>query len=109
MEAKGIFAFTEAGDTPKMLASFMPCCPIFAVTQNVKTFRQLALVNNVTPILVKEDGQAQEIISKGIKKAIEAGFITNGDIVCIAGGEKALPDISNVNNMNRTIGGVVRV
>ena len=109
MEAKGIFAFTEAGDTPKMLASFLPCCPIFAVTQNVKTFRQLALVNNVIPILVKEEGQAQEIIAKGIQKAINAGFITKGDIVCIAGGEKALPEITNVNNMNRTIGGVVRV
>ena len=108
VSAKGIFSFTEAGDTPRLLASFMPCCSIFAVTNNKKTYRQLALVNNVTPIYVDEKLPAQETISKGIAIAKANGYIQNGDIVCIAGGEKALANFET-NDMNRSIGGVVRV
>ena len=108
VSAKGIFSFTEAGDTPRLLASFMPCCSIFAVTNNKKTYRQLALVNNVTPIYVDEKLPAQETISKGIAIAKANGYIQNGDIVCIAGGEKALANVET-NDMNRSIGGVVRV
>ena len=108
MNAKCIFAYTEAGDTPRLLSSFMPCCPIIAVTKNEKTFRQLALVNNVTPILVTDTSNAQDTIVKGIEIAKQKGYITNGDTVAIAGGEKALVNY-NSSDMNRTIGGVVRV
>ena len=43
MNAKAIFTYTESGDTPRILSSFTPACPIYAVTQNEKTYRQLAL------------------------------------------------------------------
>lgn len=109
LEAKGIFAYTECGDTPKTLAGFMPCCPIFAVTKNVKTFRQLALANNVTPILVKGKGlEIKDIIAKGIEQAKVNGYISNGDVVAIAGGEKILDGFDS-SDMNRTFGGIVRV
>ncbi len=107
MNAKGIFAYTEGGDTPKMLASFMPCCPIFAVTKNEQTYRQLALVNNVTPILVKEDLSAQDTIAKGIEIARQQGFVLKDDILAIAGGEKALYSAKSTD-MNRTLGGVFK-
>ena len=107
--AKGIFTYTECGDTPKTLAGFMPCCPIFAVTKNVKTFRQLALVNNVIPILVHEDGlKIKEIISRGVQKAKEANYIASGDVICVAGGGTVLDGFES-SDMNRTMGGVVRV
>ena len=79
------------------------CC-----NKNEKTFRQLALVNNVTPILVTDTSNAQDTILKGIEIAKQKGYITNGDTVAIAGGEKALVNY-NSSDMNRTIGGVVRV
>ena len=107
--AKGIFTYTECGDTPKTLAGFMPCCPIFAVTTNVKTFRQLALVNNVIPILVHEDGlKIKEIVSRGVQKAKEANYIASGDVICVAGGGTVLDGFES-SDMNRTMGGVVRV
>lgn len=108
MDAKGIFAYTEAGDTPKTLAGFMPCCPIFAVTKNVKTFRQLALVNNVTPILVKEDLNIKDTIAKGIENAKNNGYVVSNDIVVVAGGDKVFENYKDTD-MNRTMGGVVRV
>ncbi|MBR2786907.1 MAG: pyruvate kinase [Clostridia bacterium] len=109
LNAKGIFTYTECGDTPKTLAGFMPCCPIFAVTRNEKTFRQLALVNNVTPILVKDEGiTVRELVAKGVQKAEANNYISKGDILAIAGGATVLDGFGE-SDMNRTMGGVIRV
>jgi len=109
LEAKGIFAYTENGDTPKALAGFMPCCPIYAVTRNEKTYRQLALANNVFPILVKEDNlEIKDVIAKGIEIAKEKNYIVKGDVVAIAGGDVVLKQYE-ANEINRTIGGIVRI
>ena len=107
--AKGIFAYSECGDTPKTLAGFMPTCPIFAVTKNAKTYRQLALVNNVVPILVDEQElSAKEVIAKGIEKAKANNFVNAGDVLAIAGGEKILEGYDS-SDMNRTLGGIIRI
>ena len=74
-----------------------------------KLFPMLSYLTwGVTPILVKEEGKAKEIISKGIEFAKEKGYVKTGDIVAIAGGETILPG-GRENIMNRTIGGVIRV
>ena len=41
LSAKAIIAYTETGDTARMLSSFGPDCPIFAITENEVTYRQL--------------------------------------------------------------------
>lgn len=108
MNAKAIFAYTECGDTPKLVSSFLPCCPIYAVTSSEKTYRQLALAWDVTPILVKEDLPAKELVAKGIEVAKQAGYVNSGDVVAIAGGETILPG-NKEDVMNRTVGGVVKI
>ena len=109
LDAKGIFAYTEGGDTPKTLAGFMPGCPIYAVTQNEKTYRQLGLVNNVIPVLVKDECDSiKDIIGKGVQIAEEKEYIHSGDIVAISGGDVVLNGYEN-SDMNRTMGGIVRV
>ena len=41
LNAKAIIAYTDTGDTARMLSSFCIGCPIFAITENVTTYRQL--------------------------------------------------------------------
>lgn len=41
INAKAIIAYTNTGDTSRMLSSFGPECPIFAITENETTYRQL--------------------------------------------------------------------
>ena len=41
VNAKAIIAYTETGDTARMLSSFGAGCPIFAITENETTYRQL--------------------------------------------------------------------
>ena len=109
LDAKGIFAYTEGGDTPKTLAGFMPTCPIYAVTKNVKTYRQLALVNNVVPILVNENElNIKETIAAGVEEAKKRGYVSSGDVIAIAGGEKVLSGFDS-SDMNRTMGGIIRI
>ena len=112
MNAKAIFAYTETGDTPRMVASFLPCCPIYALTSNEKTYRQLALAWNTTPILVKNKTNPNDVISEGIELAKKQGYVQEGDIVVIAGGASILSSNDNDNTtsaMNRTIGGVLKI
>lgn len=107
MNAKAIFAYTQKGDTPTIISSFMPDCPIIAITGNKRTYTQLALVNNVTPILVEASEEPQKMISLGIEKAKEAGYVSEGDVVAIAGGDTILAKEND--EMNRTIGGVIKI
>ena len=41
IKAKAIIAYTNTGDTARMLSSFGPECPIFAITENETTYKQL--------------------------------------------------------------------
>ena len=110
MKAKAIFAYTETGNTPRMVASFLPCCPIYALTNNEKTYRQLALAWNTTPILIKDKTKPNDIISEGIEEAKKRGFVQEGDVVVIAGGASILSSHDNNSSaMNRTIGGVLKI
>lgn len=110
MKAGAIFAYTQTGDTPRMVASFLPECPIYAVTTNQKTYEQLSLVWNVIPILIKDKEKPNDVIEAGIEKAKEQGYVQTGDIVVIAGGASILSMHSeNSETMNRTIGGVLKI
>ena len=61
MNASAIFAYTETGDTPRMLSSFTPECPIYAVTTNEQTYRQLTLSWGVYPILLESKSTINEL------------------------------------------------
>lgn len=105
MHAKAIFAYTEAGNTPRIISSLLPSCPVIAVTKDEMTYRQVGLISDVIPVLIKEEGTPKEIIAKGIEKAKELELIKTGDVIAIAGGETILAN--NDSKMNRTIGGVI--
>ena len=110
MKAKAIFAYTETGNTPRMVASFLPSCPIYALTSNEKTYRQLALSWNTTPILIKGKTKPNDIISAGIEEAKKREYVKEGDIVVIAGGASIVSSKDmGEDAMNRTIGGVLKI
>lgn len=107
MNAKAFVAYTEGGDTPRTIASFLPECPIYAITANERTYRQMALGWGIIPILIKADVNPKELISMGIEQLKEDGTLLKGDIIAIAGGNLIVENSKNV--INRTIGGVLRI
>lgn len=110
MEAKAIFAYTECGDTPRILASFLPNCPIYAITTDERVYRQLALCWNVHPMLFEKQDSVNEVIKQGIEQARQEGKVQSGDTVVISGGPAILePDGDIKETINRSIGGVLKL
>ena len=105
MDAAGIVAYTKTGDSIRKLAGF-PCqCPIFAITDDEKTFNQLALSVNVCPIFVEGASSIEETIKKGIEKIKADELLETGDIVVISGGAKILSS----EEQNKTFAGMLRI
>ena len=105
MNADAIVCYTNSGKTAKRLAGLGAGCPILAITDNKRTFRQLALVWNVTPILVEKGENIEKTIEAGIEKLKNKEILENGDTVVITGGSQMLPDASE----SKTIGGVLKI
>lgn len=106
--AKAIFAYTDTGRTAKMIAGFMPQCPIYVITSNQEVYKQLSAVWNTYSILVEQQENINDMIDDGIQKAKENGYIQEGDIVVIAGGASILAGHKHAK-LNKTIGGVLKV
>ena len=109
MNASAIFAYTETGDTPRMLSSFTPECPIYAVTTNEQTYRQLALSWGVYPILLESKSTINELLTEAVMRIKEQGNLHDGDDIVIAGGANVIPTLGQADTMNRVIGGVLKV
>ena len=108
MGADAILAYTETGNTPRTLASFLPSCPIYALTSNEKTYRQLALAWNTTPILIKDKTTPNDIISEGLEEIKKREYVKEGNTVIIAGGASILSN-HHEEAINKTIGGILKI
>ena len=110
IEAKAIIAYTNTGDTSRMLSSFGPECPIFAITENEATYRQLGAAWNITPKLFPHQDSIDKLVYLGIDTLKKEGFLQKGDKVVIAGGAKVVTDLSDAEaDINTVMGGIVQI
>lgn len=110
IQAKAIIAYTNTGDTAKMVSSFGPECPIFAITQNEVIYRQLGLAWGIIPKYFEEQPSIDILLHKGLNKLREENFLNKGDKVVIAGGTKVLTDVPTGEvAKNSVMGGVVEI
>jgi len=110
VEAKAIIAYTNTGNTARMVSSFGPGCPIFAITQNEIIYRQLGLCWGIIPKLFEPQPNIDVLLHKGLNQLKEEGFLNKGDKVVIAGGTKVLTDVPNCElKRNNVMGGVVEI
>ena len=105
MKAAGIVAYTHKGDSVRKLAGFGAGCPIFAITDDEKTFNQLSVSFNVVPVLVMGEKTIEDTLCKGIEKIKADELVEAGDVLVISGGSKILPKASE----NKVFGGMVRI
>lgn len=108
IEPKTIIAYTNTGDTSRMLSSFGPECPIFAITENETTYRQLGVAWNIIPKLFSHQESIDKLVYLGIDTLKKEGFLQKGDKVVIAGGAKVVTDLSDMEaDTNTVMGGIV--
>lgn len=85
-KAEAIISVTEHGETPSILASFKPGCPIYVITANERTHRQMALEFNVTSVLVPDVYDYHKILRAGIDILKSKGLLKAGDTAVLSGG-----------------------
>ena len=105
MKADAIVAYTNTGDSARRLAGIGTACPIIAITDNKRTYRQLGLVWNVSPIYVETQNTTDETVEAGIKKLKSKKILEKGDLVVVSGGSKLL----NAGVESRIACGIVRI
>jgi pyruvate kinase len=97
LRAKAILVPTYRGKTASSVARLRPRRPIIALTHIDWAFRQLALEWGVTPMLIPEAPDVEELWTSSIRAAREAGYIDVGDrVVITAGTQVNLPGSTNV-------------
>lgn len=107
-EAKAIYCFTKTSNTPSIITSFTPECPIVAITKEKELYNQLGLFWGVRPILYKGlEEKTRNIIVDSLYKDKDNGNLNEGDIVIIAGGQYVYEKYSS--EINKSIGGIFQV
>jgi len=109
-QSKAIMAYTNTGDTPRMVSSFGPECPIFAITENEVIYRQLGLCWGIIPKIFEKQESIDVLLHEGLNKLREEEFLNKGDKVVIAGGTKALTDVTDSEvKQNSVMGGIIEI
>ena len=105
LEADAIVCYTNTGDSARKFAGLGVGCPVLAITDNRRTFNQLAIVWNVTPIYVEHKEVIDDIVEEGIQKLKQKGILEKGDIVVVSGGAKWLASAQD----SKIIGGIAKI
>ena len=84
--AVAIITVSKSGRTAQMISKFRPNCPIICGTTSETVLRQINLSWGVTPLLIQEQENTDELFNHVVQVAREAGLIENGDLVVITAG-----------------------
>ena len=105
LNADAIVCYTNTGDSARRFAGMGVGCPILAVTDNRRTYNQLAIVWNVVPVLVEKKDVIDEVVEAGIEKLKQKGILEKGDTIVVSGGAKWLESAES----SKIIGGIAKI
>ena len=80
-------------------------CPILAITDSKRTFRQLGLAWNIHPIYIDPKDSIDNTVEAGLEKLKEKGILESGDKVVISGGRNYVKNAK----LSKMIGGYVEI
>ncbi len=102
--ADAIVCYTNTGASARRLSGMGAGCPIFAITENKRTFRQLGISWNVFPIYIEGDNK-DKIVEDGIEKLKQKGLLEEGNRIIISGGKNFMKD----TKQSKIFGGYVEL
>jgi pyruvate kinase len=86
IQAAAIVTCTQSGTTARRVARYRPRAPILAPTPHAETYRRLALVWGVTPLLNPTQATTDELIDGALGNVLAAGRAQHGDTVVVTAG-----------------------
>jgi pyruvate kinase len=97
LQARAILVPTFSGRTANAVARLRPRRPIVALTHVDWAMRQLALEWGVTPVMIPEQSDVENLWREAVAAARNAGLVQSGDrIVITAGTAVNIPGSTNV-------------
>jgi pyruvate kinase len=86
LNAPALIVFTKSGFSARVVASHRPTVPILVLTDQPRTYRQLALVWGVVPELVPHCETYWEMVKLGLDAVQRNGLAKTGDRVVVTAG-----------------------
>ena len=86
IDAAAIVTCTQSGGTARRVAQCRPRSPILAPTPHAETYRRLALVWGVTPLLNSSQPTTDGLIDGALGAALAAGRVQHGQTVVVTAG-----------------------
>jgi pyruvate kinase len=91
IDAAAIVTCTRSGSTARRIARYRPRVPILAPTPHQETYRRLALVWGVTPLLSEDRPTTDEVIDGALRVVQTAGHVRRGHTAVVTAA--ASPDL----------------
>ena len=86
LDIRSIVTMTQSGGTARMVSSFKPLASVYAMTTLKTTFRSLAIIWGVIPVLVERYNSSDEMPEIAKKKLIDMNVIDKDEKFIITGG-----------------------
>ena len=95
--AKAILVPTSSGKTASAVARLRPRRPVLGLTHNRYALQQMAIEWGVTPIVIDQSDDLEQVWQKSLDAARESGLVSSGDrVVLTAGTAVNMPGSTNV-------------
>lgn len=86
LEASAIITVTKGGQTARMISRYRPNCQIIGCTPSETVWRQLNLSWGVTPVLISEEKNTDDLFDHAVEAGVKAGAIHDGELVVLTAG-----------------------
>lgn len=86
LNAKAIITVTMSGFTAGMISKYQPECIVIGCAVDEMVYRQMALMFDVSPLLIEKKDDAEELFNAAVQASVNAGLISKGDKVVITAG-----------------------
>ncbi|WP_343209760.1 pyruvate kinase [Anaerolentibacter hominis] len=86
LDAAAIITVTKSGKTARMISKYRPDCQIIGCSTRERVCRQMNLSWGVTPIVIKEEHNTDDLFEHAVEAAERAGYVKPGELVVITAG-----------------------
>ncbi len=84
--AAAVVTVSKSGKTVRMISKYRPQCDIIGYSTYEHVCRQLNLSWGVTPLLLEEAKNTDELFDHAVDKAVDEGLVKQGELVVITAG-----------------------
>lgn len=89
--ATAIIVESKTGSVARAMAKYRPDCDVIAVVTSKEVCNKLCLNWGVTAVYGEELTESDEITKQAMRKAMETGIVTKGDLVIVISSNKTVP------------------